>query len=57
MYGFYHYVGGFLWWLFVKFGRTNLSDEQSEANKLRNSLFIFFINLTIALSIVYTLNS
>lgn len=28
--------GGFLWWLFIRFGRTNLKEEQTHKHDFRN---------------------
>ena len=33
-------LGGFLWWLLIRFGRTSLKKEQSEKYGARNILFI-----------------
>ena len=30
-------IGGFLWWLIIKFGKTDLENEQSEKNWIRNT--------------------
>lgn len=42
----YHaYMGGFWYWILIKFGRTKLADEQAEENKRRNLFFLCFINV------------
>lgn len=50
----YSDLGGFLWWLFVRFCKTDLKDEQSEKHWARNIvvLIIVFIVL-IGLSLVF----
>lgn len=39
-------IGGFLFWIFIKFGRTKLDDELKEQNVPRNIL-VFCISLVI----------
>jgi len=36
-------LGGFIWWLAVRFGRTRLKDEQSEKHLERNVLLFLVI--------------
>ena len=36
-------LGGFLWWIIVKFTRTNLNDQQSKENWSRNIFFLIII--------------
>lgn len=51
---FFHYLGGLLWWLIIKFCRTNLDQEQSDDKWIRNVLFtIFIIILLIFLSVKF----
>jgi len=38
-------LGGFLWWLLVRFGRTNLIEEQTHKHDFRNFLFVAFLVL------------
>ena len=33
-------LGGFLWWLIIRFGKTSLKKEQSEKYGARNIFFI-----------------
>ncbi|MFA7445177.1 MAG: hypothetical protein WCY89_04470 [Flavobacteriaceae bacterium] len=33
-------LGGFLWWLFVRFGRTDLEKEQTHKHDFRNFLVV-----------------
>jgi hypothetical protein len=39
----FHYLGGLLWWLFIKFCKTDLEDEQSEEKWSRNVFFMMII--------------
>ncbi len=42
----YHaYMGGFWYWILIKFGRTKLSDEQADKNRRQNLFFLCFINI------------
>jgi hypothetical protein len=41
-------IGVFFWWIVIKFCKTKLEDEQSEANWSRNILFLVFIGFVIA---------
>jgi hypothetical protein len=34
-------LGGFLWWVLIRFGKTKLSEEQLEEKKERNIFFLF----------------
>ncbi len=43
-----HYLGGFLWWLLIKFCKTDLDYEQSEENRIRNILFSIILGLMVA---------
>ena len=36
-------IGGFLWWLIIKFCRTELKNEQAKENWSRNFLFFLAI--------------
>jgi hypothetical protein len=38
-------LGGFWYWILIKFGRTKLSDEQADKNRRRNLFFLCFINI------------
>lgn len=38
-------MGGFWYWILIKFGRTKLSDEQADQNRRRNLFFLFFLNI------------
>ncbi|RXM42815.1 hypothetical protein BOW57_14915 [Flavobacterium sp. YO64] len=50
----YHaYLGGFWYWILIKFCKTKLSDEQAETNRKRNLFFLSFLNI-IVISIVIT---
>jgi len=42
-------LGGFLYWILIKFGRTKLSDEQADKNRRRNLFFLWFINIIFVL--------
>ncbi len=33
-------IGGFLWWLLIKFRKTNLKEEQSKEKWSRNIFFL-----------------
>ena len=41
-------LGGFLWWLLIKFCKTNLKDEQANDNWSRNIFFLIVIGLIIS---------
>lgn len=41
-------LGGFWYWILIKFGRTILSDEQADKNRRRNLFFLCFINIFFA---------
>jgi len=36
-------IGGFLWWLLIKFCKTNLKEEQSKDKWSRNIFFLIVI--------------
>ena len=40
-----HYLGGFIWWIFIKFCKTDLEIEQGENNRVRNILFSLSIGI------------
>jgi len=42
-------LGGFWYWILIKFGRTKLSDEQADRNRRRNLFFLWFINIIFVL--------
>ncbi|MEO8255554.1 MAG: hypothetical protein ABI554_14335 [Flavobacterium sp.] len=44
-YPFLHYLGGFLWWFFVKFCKTDLDNEQAEDKRIRNILFTLILGI------------
>ena len=44
-YPFLHYLGGFIWWILIKFCKTDLTIEQSEDNRIRNILFSLAIGI------------
>jgi hypothetical protein len=39
------YLGGFLWWLLIKFCKTKLEDEQAQDKWARNILFSIILGL------------
>jgi hypothetical protein len=41
-------LGGFLWWLFIKFGKTDLRNEQTQKKWSRNLFFLILVGLIIA---------
>ncbi len=41
-------IGGFLWWLTIKFGRTDLKDEQLKINWARNLFYLIVLGLIVA---------
>ena len=41
-------LGGFLWWLFIKFCKTDLKEEQSKDKWSRNIFFLIIIGLIIS---------
>lgn len=38
-------IGGFLWWLLIKFCKTKLEDEQAQDKWARNILFLIVLGL------------
>jgi hypothetical protein len=40
-------IGGFLWWLLIKFCKTNLKEEQSKEKWSRNIFFLIVIGTTL----------
>lgn len=44
-------IGGFLWWLFIKFCKTNLKDEQTEDKWSRNILTLLIFGSLIGFMI------
>lgn len=40
-------LGGFLWWLFIKFCKTDLDEEQSKEKWSRNIFFLIIIGTII----------
>lgn len=40
-------IGGFLWWLIIKFCKTDLKEEQTENKWSRNIFFLIVIGLVI----------
>ncbi|MEN9909018.1 MAG: hypothetical protein RLZZ540_2167 [Bacteroidota bacterium] len=47
-YPFLYYFGGFLWWLLIRFCKTNLEDEQAEDKRIRNIVFSIALGMIIA---------
>ena len=41
-------IGGFLWWLIIRFGKTELKREQKEDKWARNLLFLIVLGFVIA---------
>jgi hypothetical protein len=44
-YELYTDIGGFFWWIMVRFCKTKLEDEQSKDNWSRNILFLLLIGM------------
>ena len=42
-------IGGVLWWIFIRFCKTELKTEQSKKYEARNVLFIFVFIFIISL--------
>lgn len=42
-YPLFHYLGGLLWWIIIKFCKTDLQEEQGENNWARNVFFMIVI--------------
>lgn len=40
-------IGGLLWWLLVRFCRTDLSTEQEKGNKTRNVVIFYALVISI----------
>lgn len=40
-------LGGFIWWLLIKFKQTKLKDEQSNHNWARNIFVVLFFGVII----------
>jgi hypothetical protein len=45
-------LGGFLWWLLIKFCKTNLEKEQSKDKWSRNIFFLIVIGIVIGFIVV-----
>ena len=43
-------LGGFLWWLLIRFCKTDLDNEQSKEKWSRNLFFLIILGLIIAFS-------
>lgn len=41
-------IGGFLWWLLIKFCKTKLIDEQTDDKWARNIFFVIIVGFVIA---------
>ena len=41
-------LGGYLWWLFIRFRKTDLKKEQSPDNRARNLIFLIALAYLIA---------
>lgn len=41
-------VGGFLWWLLIKFCKTDLKEEQADDKWGRNIFFVIIVGFVIA---------
>ncbi len=41
-------LGGYLWWLFIKFRKTDLKKEQSQEKRARNLFFLIVLAYLIA---------
>ncbi len=50
---FYNLIGGFYFWLFIKFCQTKLSEEQDNKYRSRNLFTAFLINLLIIILICF----
>ena len=44
--------GGSLWWVFIRFCRTKLSDERKEEKSARNFIFLVFMCYLVAFIVV-----
>lgn len=53
---FYNQLGGLLIWIFVKFCKTKLSDEQSVNNRVRNQLYLYILQILILILIILNYN-
>jgi len=42
-------LGGFWYWIIIKFFKTKLYDEQADRNRRRNLFFLWFINIIFVL--------
>jgi hypothetical protein len=45
-------LGGFLWWLLIKFCRTNLLEEQGEDKWARNIFFLCMLGIITAIVVI-----
>lgn len=45
-------LGGFFWWVLIKFCKTSLEEEQTKENWSRNIIFLIFIGMIIALLVI-----
>ncbi|CAC9972991.1 hypothetical protein FLAPXU55_00670 [Flavobacterium panici] len=44
-YPLFHYLGGFLWWILIRFWNTKLENEQSDDKWSRNIFFLIVIGI------------
>lgn len=44
-------LGGFLWWVILRFCKTKLKEEQKQENWARNILFLIAIGVALTLSL------
>ena len=49
---FYNLLGGFYWWIFIKFCQTKLKEEQADKNRIRNLTFVSILNILLIISII-----
>lgn len=49
---FYNLLGGIYWWIFIKFCQTKLKEEQADKNRIRNLIFVSFLNIMFIISII-----
>jgi hypothetical protein len=45
-------LGGFLWWLLIKFCKTKLEDEQTKEKWSRNIFFLLVIGIGLAFIVI-----
>lgn len=49
------YIGGYLWWVLVRFCKSELKDEQQPEKWVRNLFFLIILGLIVAFIVLKVL--